>query len=85
MVDDADTEEGQQEPVVLPVKRIRSGVRRRILECLSEGRATVTQIAAFTNLRLPHASAELKRLRKESLVFSDDETGSRGALSLIHI
>ena len=79
MVDDADTEEGLQEPVVLPVKRIRSGVRRRILECLSEGRATVTQIAAFTNLRLPHASAELKRLRKESLVFSDDETGSRGA------
>ena len=79
MEDDTGTEEGQQEPVSLPLKRIRSGVRRRILECLSEGRATVTQIAAFTNLRLPHASAELKRLRKESLVFSDDETGSRGA------
>ena len=79
MVDDIDAEEGQQGPASLPLKRIRSGVRRRILECLSEGRATVTQIAAFANLRLPHASAELKRLRKESLVFSDDETGSRGA------
>ena len=79
MVEDSDSEEGQQDPNPLPVKRIRSGVRRRILERLSEGRATVTQIATSTNLRLPHASAELKRLRKEELVFSDDETGSRGA------
>jgi DNA-binding transcriptional ArsR family regulator len=79
MVDDTNTEEEQQEPAPLPVKRIRSGVRRRILERLSEGRATVTQISSSTNLRLPHTSAELKRLRKEGLVSSDDETGSRGA------
>ncbi len=79
MADDTDTEEEQQKPDQLPVKRIRSGVRRRILERLSEGRATVTQISSSANLRLPHTSAELKRLRKEGLVFSDDETGSRGA------
>jgi len=79
LVEDSDPEDEQQEPNPLPVKRIRSGVRRRILERISEGRATVTQIATSTNLRLPHASAELKRLRKEELVYSDDETGSRGA------
>ncbi len=79
MSDDTGPEEGQQKPVPLPVRRIRSGVRRRIMECLSEGRATVTKISISTNLRLPHTSAELKRLRKEGLVFSDGETGSRGA------
>ena len=79
MSDDTNAEEGQLYPSPLPVRRIRSGVRRRILECLSEGRATVTQISISTNLRLPHTSAELKRLRKEGLVFSDEETGSRGA------
>ncbi len=79
LVEDSNPEEEQQEPLPLPVRRIRGGVRRRILERLSEGRATVTQIATSTNLRIPHASAELKRLRKEELVYSDDETGSRGA------
>ena len=79
MADDTNSEEEQQTPPQLPVKRIRSGVRRRIMERLSEGRATVTQISSATDLRLPHTSAELKRLRKEELVFSDGETGSRGA------
>ena len=79
MVDEENPEEGQEVPETLPVRRIRSGVRRRILERLSEGRATVTQISTSTNLRLPHTSAELKRLRRERLVFSDEETGSRGA------
>ncbi|MEC8927119.1 MAG: ArsR family transcriptional regulator, partial [Candidatus Thermoplasmatota archaeon] len=79
MVDELNSEEGKQTPAPLPVKRIRSAVRRRILERLSEGRATVTQITTSTDLRLPHTSAELKRLRREELVFSDEETGSRGA------
>ena len=79
MADDPSSEEGQQTPPTLPVKRIRSAARRRIRERLSEGRATVTQIATSTNLRLPHTSAELKRLRREALVYSDEETGSRGA------
>ena len=79
MADDSDSEEEQQTPSPLPVKRIRSAVRSRILERLSEGRATVTQIAMSTDLRPPHTSAELKRLRREELVYSDAETGSRGA------
>ncbi|MEE2747393.1 MAG: winged helix-turn-helix domain-containing protein [Candidatus Thermoplasmatota archaeon] len=79
MAEDLNPEEEQNTLQEFPVKRIRSGVRRRIMEFLSEGRATVTQISSNTNLRLPHASAELKRLRKEGLVFSDEETGSRGA------
>ena len=79
MADDMNSEEEQQASSQLPVKRIRSGVRRRILERLSEGRATVTQISSSTNLRLPHTSVELKRLRKEGLAFSDGETGTRGA------
>jgi len=79
LVEDTDTEEVQQTANSLPVKRIRSGVRRRILECLSEGRATVSQISVSTSIRVPHVSAELKRLRNEALVQSDEESGSRGA------
>ena len=79
MVEGFDAAEGLNPPSNLPSKRIRSGVRRRILERLTEGRATVTVIAREVDLRLPHASAELKRLREESLVTSDEETGARGA------
>ena len=79
MVGDTNSEDESTGPSSLPVKRIRSGVRRRIMERLSEGRATVTQISTSTEVRLPHASAELKRLRKDGLVHSDAETGSRGA------
>ena len=79
LVDVADAEERQQAPRSLPVKRIRSGVRRRIMECLSQGRATVSQISSSTSIRVPHVSAELKRLRNEALVYSDEESGSRGA------
>ena len=79
MVEDTDAGEVQQRANPLPAKHIRSGVRRRIMECLSEGRATVSQIAQSTNIRVPHVSAELKRLRQESLVYSYEESGSRGA------
>ncbi len=79
LVEDTDSEEAQQRANPLPAKHIRSGVRRRIMECLSEGRATVSQIAISTKIRVPHVSAELKRLRQESLVYSDEESGSRGA------
>ena len=79
MVEGIDAEEVQQTDNSLPLKRIRSGVRRRILECLSEGRATVSQISVSTSIRVPHVSAELKRLRNEALVQSDEESGSRGA------
>ena len=79
MDSDTNAEDWKETPTRLPFKRIRSAVRRRILERLTEGRATVTQISQSTHVRLPHASAELKRLRKEGLVQSDEETGSRGA------
>lgn len=79
MEDETDPGEGRDSSAPLPVRRIRSGVRRRILERLTEGRATVTLIADDTGLRMPHASAELKRLRGEKLIASDGETGSRGA------
>ncbi len=60
-------------------KRIRSGYRRRILERLSEGGATVTEVAEAVDLLLPHASSELKRLRGEGLVATDRPVGERGA------
>ena len=34
---------------------------------------------SITSIRVPHVSAELKRLREETLVYSDEESGSRGA------
>ena len=79
LVEGTNTEEVQLGAISLLAKHIRSGVRRRILERLSEGRATVSQIAQSTSIRVPHVSAELKRLREEQLVYSDEESGSRGA------
>ena len=79
MDSDTGTEDWKDKPNRLPFKRIRSAIRHRILERLTEGRATVTQISKSTRVRLPHTSAELKRLRKEGLVQSDEETGTRGA------
>ena len=79
MVDEEFSEDSTETTRNFPPKRIRSGVRRRIMDRLSEGRATVSEIARSTSMRLPHASAELKRMRREALVYSDDITGSRGA------
>ncbi len=59
--------------------RIRSKHRRRLLGRLTEGGATVSELAKDVNLRVPHASAELKRLRNDGLVSSDQSEGSRGA------
>ena len=42
--------------------RIRSKHRRRLLGRLTEGGATVSELAKDVDLRVPHASAELKRL-----------------------
>ena len=46
-----------------PPRRIRSGYRRRMLDHLADGGGTVSEIALAVGLRLPHASAELKRMR----------------------
>ena len=61
-----------------PPRRIRSGYRRRMLDHLADGGGTVSEIALAVGLRLPHASAELKRMRQEGLIASDAEEGSRG-------
>ena len=59
--------------------KIRSRNKRRILGFLSEGRSTVGEIASATGIRVPHASAEIRRLRNATLVDSDMPAGSRGA------
>ena len=65
-------------PPARPPRRIRSGYRRRMLDHLADGGDTVSGIALAVGLRLPHASAELKRMRQDGLVASDAEEGSRG-------
>jgi len=60
-------------------KRIRGGYRRRLLDHLADGPSTVSEAANAVGLRLPHASAELKRMRLEGFVASDSEAGQRGA------
>ena len=70
-------EEAERAPA-RPPRRIRSGYRRRMLDHLADGGETVSGIALAVGLRLPHASAELKRMRQDGLVASDAEEGSRG-------
>ena len=59
--------------------RIRSKHRRRLISKLSSGDATVSKLANECRLRMPHVSAEIRRLRNEGLVSSDLPAGSRGA------
>ena len=59
--------------------KIRSRYRRRLLNRLSESGATVSVLARDIGLQVPHASAELRKLRNEGLVSSDLVAGSRGA------
>lgn len=63
----------------MPAK-IRSNYRRRLLTHLSVGACKVSEAASSTGLRLPHASAELKKLRDEGHVAADREDASRGAV-----
>lgn len=60
-------------------RRIRSKHRRRIISRLSTGDATVSELASDSGLRLPHASAEIRRMREEKMVSSDLPPGSRGS------
>ena len=60
-------------------KRIRSKHRYRILLELSIGDLTVSELAIKTGLRIPHASAEIRRMRSEQIISSDLPAGSRGA------
>ena len=60
-------------------QRIRGLHRRRVLSSLTRSDMTVAEISRFTNLRMPHVSAELRRLRREKLVDSASTAGTRGA------
>ena len=60
-------------------RKIRSMHRRRLLDRLTEGGTTVSALARDVGLRVPHASAELRRMRNDGLVASDLPAGSRGA------
>ncbi len=46
---------------------------------LSEGEETVSKLATSTGLRMPHASAEIRRMREDGLVTSNLPMGSRGS------
>lgn len=60
-------------------RRIRGLHRRRVLFALSHSDLTVAQISQQTGLRMPHVSAELKRLRNEEMVSSTADPGTRGS------
>ena len=60
-------------------RRIRSKHRRRLISRLADGDSTVSKLAADTCLRVPHASAEIRRMREEDLISSDLPPGSRGS------
>ncbi len=60
-------------------RRIRGLHRRRVLFALSHSDLTVAQISRQTGLRMPHVSAELKRLRNEEMVSSTADPGTRGS------
>lgn len=63
--------------------RIRSTYQRRILDWLADGGGTVTEVSQALNIRVPHASAALKKLRETGDVAKDDLSirGSRYRLS----
>ena len=63
--------------------RIRSTYQRRIMDWLADGGGTVTEVSKALGLRVPHASAALKKLRESGDVARDDHNlrGSRYRLS----
>ena len=54
-------------------KRIRSNYQRKVLDWLSDGGGTVSDVARALNLRMPHASSALKKLRESGDVVRDEE------------
>ena len=63
--------------------RIRSTYQRRVLDWLADGGGTVTEVSKALSIRVPHASAALKKLRESGDVVRDDANlrGSRYRLS----
>jgi len=73
------SESGFGETRQISPRRIRSKHRSRLISRLAEGDATVSELAQDSGLRVPHASAEIRRMREEGLTSSDLPPGSRGA------
>ncbi len=63
--------------------RIRSTHQRRVLDWLADGGGTVTEVSNALSIRVPHASAALKKLRESGDVVRDEANlrGSRYRLS----
>ena len=63
--------------------RIRSTHQRRVLDLLADGGGTVTEVSTALGIRMPHASAALKKLRESGDVVRDEVNirGSRYRLS----
>ena len=60
--------------------RIRSGYQRRILDWLADGGGTVSDISEQLELRMPHVSLALRKLRESGDVVREDQSGIRGAV-----
>ena len=69
-----------EEHLQLSSGKIRSKNRRRLLNRLADGGATVSEMAADSGIRVPHVSAEVRKMRNDALVDSDMPPGSRGAV-----
>lgn len=65
------------------LSRIRSTHQRRVLDWLADGGGTVTEVSVALKIRMPHASAALKKLRESGDVVRDEANirGSRYRLS----
>ena len=59
---------------------IRSSHERRILDWLADSSGTVSEVAAALKMRVPHASAAFKKLRKKGYVVRDLDANIRGAV-----
>ena len=79
MVSD-DSQIQSEEKFQIPSGKIRSRNRRRLLNRLADGGATVSEMAADSGIRVPHVSAEVRKMRNDALVDSDMPPGSRGAM-----
>lgn len=63
----------------MTIRPIRSRTHRKILHCLMDGPATVSDLAQWSNMKLPHMSLGCKQLRETGHIQRDDVTGIRKA------
>ena len=63
----------------MTIRPIRSRTHRKILHCLMDGPATVSELAQWSSMKLPHMSLGCKQLREMGHIQRDDVTGIRNA------